>query len=99
MNKQHYKSLNSQLNVVVNGIIYFSVRICDNSLLVLKMCFQVFSFVNKKVQAFSSDRKILMSLLPVFFHIQTVSQFFKFLVFNQDNWGNVHYVPEISFIS
>ena len=62
-------SLNSQFNVVLNGIICFSVRFCDNSLLVLKMRFQVFSFTSKKVQGFSSDRKILMSLLSVLFHL------------------------------
>ena len=63
-------SLNSQFNVVLNGIICFSVRFCNNSLLMLKMRFQVFSFANKKVQGFSSDRKILMSLLLVLFHLQ-----------------------------
>ena len=39
----------------MNGIIRFSVLFCDNSLLVLKMGFQVFSFVSKKVEGFSSD--------------------------------------------
>ena len=70
MTKKHHISLNSQFNVVLNGIICFSVRFCDNSLLVLKMRFQVFSFASKKVQGFSSDRKISMSLLSVLFHQQ-----------------------------
>ena len=74
-----------------------SVQFCDNS--VLKMRFQVFSFASKKVQGFSSDRKILMSLLSVFFHLQTVSQLFEILIFSQDIWESVHYVPEINLIS
>ena len=40
-----------------------------------------------------------MSLLSVFFHLQTVSQFFEMLTFSQDNWGNVHYALEINLIS
>ena len=67
------KSLNSQFIVVLDGII------CDNSLLVLKMRFQVFSFSSKKVQGFSSDRKILMSL-SVFFHLENCLTFLKFKV-------------------
>ena len=64
-------SLNSQFTVVLDGIICFSVlRFSDNSLLVLKMRFQVFPFANKKVQGFSNGRKILMSLLSVLFHLQ-----------------------------
>ena len=68
MTKQHHVSLNSQFAIVLNGIICFSVWFCDNSLLVLKMLFQVFSFASKKVQGFSSDKKIL--LLSVLFHLQ-----------------------------
>ena len=34
------------------------------------MRFQVFSFASKKVQCFSSEKKILMSLLSVLFHLQ-----------------------------
>ena len=68
MNKKHHISLNSRYIVVLDGAIYFSVRFCDNSLLVFKMCFQVFSFASKKVREFSSDRKILMSLSSVLFH-------------------------------
>ena len=56
MNKYHI-SLNSQFVVVSDGIICFSVW--HNSLLVLKMHFQVFSLASKKVQGFSSERKIL----------------------------------------
>ena len=79
--KQHHVSLNSQFNVVFNDIICFSVRFCDNSLIILKMRFQVFSLASKKVQRFSSDRKILMSLLSVLFHLQNcaaVSRDFNF---------------------
>ena len=39
MTKYYHISLNKQLTVVVNSIICFSVRLCDNSLLVLKMRF------------------------------------------------------------
>ena len=77
-------SLKSQFTVVLNDIIFFSVRFCDNSLLVLKLRFQVFSFASKKVKGSSSDRKILMLLLAVLFHLQNVSQFFEILIFNQD---------------
>ena len=55
-------------------------------------------FANKKVQGFSIDRKMLMSLLSVLFRLQNhVSVFFE--IFNQDIWGNVHYVPEINLTS
>ena len=60
--KQHHISLNGQFNALLNGIISFSVRFCDNSLLMLKMPFQAFSFSSKKVQGFSGDRKMLMPL-------------------------------------
>ena len=63
-------SLNSQFIVVLDGTICFSVRFCDNSLLVLKMRFQVFSFASKKVQGFSSDKKILMLLLTVLLYLE-----------------------------
>ena len=65
---------NKQFIVVLDGVICFSVQFCNNSLLVLKMRFlvlkKVFSFASKKVQGFSSDRKILMPLLSVLFHLQ-----------------------------
>ena len=70
MKKEYHISLNSQFIVVLDGIIYFSLQFCDNSLLVLKMRFQVFSFASKKVKEFSRDRKILMSLLSVLFHLE-----------------------------
>ena len=58
--KNNHISLNSQFTVVLNDIILFSVRFCDNSLLMLKVRFQAFSFAIKKVQEFSSGRKTLM---------------------------------------
>ena len=69
------------------------------------MRFQVFPFASKKVQGFSSDKK--MSLLSVLFHLQNqffeililMSQFFEILIFSQDIWGNVQYVPQINLIS
>ena len=66
----------------------------------LNVHFQVFSFARKKVQGFSTDRKILM-----FFLIIALSStkrrlsFFLILIVNQDIQGNVHYVPEINLIS
>ena len=62
------------------------------------MRFQVFSFASKKVQGFSSDRKILSAYQCSFIY-KTVSQFFENLIFSQDIWGNVHYVPKITLIS
>ena len=62
MNKQHHLSLNIQFNAVLDGIICFYVRFYNNSLLVLKMRFQV--------QGFSSDRKILRWLILKLFHLQ-----------------------------
>ena len=53
MTKWHHISLNSQFTVAFNGIICFSLRFCDNSLLMLKVRFQAFSFASKKVQGFS----------------------------------------------
>ena len=98
INKKHI-SLNSQFNVVLSGIICFSVRFCNNSLLVLKMRFQVFSFASKKVQGFSSDRKMLIRRNHCSFIYKIVSRFFKILTFSQHSWGNVHYVRKINLIS
>ena len=57
------------------------------------MCFQVFSFASKKVQGFSSDdRKILMSLFSVLFHLQNCVSVFEILIFSEVIWGNVHYI-------
>ena len=49
-----------------------------NSLIVLKMRFQDFSFASKKVHGFSSDKEILMSLISVLFHLQNCVSFLKF---------------------
>ena len=86
-------------NVVLNGIICFSVRFCDNSLLVLKMRFQVFSVASKKVQRFSSDRKIFNVVVISAPSSTKLCQFSEILNFSQDIWGNVDYVPEIDIIS
>ena len=50
------------------------------------MRFQVFSIARKKVQGFSSDREILMLLLPVLFQLQnrvSVFQNFNFKIFGE----------------
>ena len=60
----------------MDGIICFSLGLCDNSLLVLKMLFQVFSFASKRVQGFSSDEKIVVSLLSVIVHLQNHASVF-----------------------
>ena len=49
------------------------------------MSFQVFSFESEKVQGFYSDRKILMSLLSVLFHLQICASVSEMLIFSQDN--------------
>ena len=66
----------NQVTIVLNGLICFPVRICDNLLLVLKMCFQFFFFARKKVQGYYSDRKLLISLLSLFFYL-----FYLFFLF------------------
>ena len=83
MTKSHI-SLNNQFTVVLNDIC-FSVGFCD----------QVFSFPNKNVKGFSSDRKMLTLL----FHLQNRASVFLILILSQDILGNVHYVREINLIS
>ena len=70
--------------LVLKGIVCLSIRICDDSLLVLKMRFRVFSFVSRKVQGFSSDNKLLILLLPLLFHPLNLSQCFEISIFSQD---------------
>ena len=40
-----------------------------------------------------------MALLSVLFHLQNRVSVFEILIFSQDIWENVHYVPEINLIS
>ena len=66
------KTSNDQITsyiIILDGITYSSVQFYNSSLLVFKLRFQVFSLSCKKVQGFSIDRKLLMSLLSVLFHI------------------------------
>ena len=87
MTKQDHISPNRQFTVVLNSIIFSPVRFCEISLLVLKMSFQVFSFAIKKVQGYSSDRKIFMSLLSVFYHLRScVSEFRNFNFYPSYLW-------------
>ena len=53
-------SLDSQVVIILDGIKYFCVWFSDNSQLVLKMRFPLFSFASKKTQEFSSDRKAVI---------------------------------------
>ena len=71
-------TLNSQFTAVLNIIICFSARFSNNSLLLLKMHFRVFSFANKKLQGCSSDRKMLLLLQSVLFHLQNRVHFWSF---------------------
>ena len=65
------------------------------------MRFQVFSFASKKVQGSSSNRKVLMSLLSVLFHLQNIVSFlkFQFLAKIFGETFSIRYVPEINLIS
>ena len=92
-------TLNRQFTFLVNRTICFSVRICDNSLLVLKMPFQVFSFSSKKVQGFALTGRYKCCCYQCSFIYKILSQFFEILVFSQDIWRNVHFVPEVNLIS
>ena len=89
-------SLNSQFIVVLDGTICFSVQFCDNSLLVLKMRFQAFCFASKEVRVFSSDPE---DINVVVINALLSKKAFIYLIFSQNIWGNVHYVPEINLIS
>ena len=76
MTRQHHISLKSQFHFILNGTICCSVRFCNNLRLALRMRFQVFPFASRKVQGFSSDRKILMLLQLLLIHLQNrVSDF------------------------
>ena len=57
---------NSQFIAVLDSIIYFSVWFYVS----VRIHFHVFYFATKKLKGFSSDRKIVMSLLLVPFHLQ-----------------------------
>ena len=86
-----------KFTVVLTGIICFSVQFCNNSLLILKVRFQVFSFASKNLQGFSSDRKTLMLFYLLLFHLQ--NHVSEILIFRRGIQGNVHYVPEMNLIS
>ena len=86
--------------VVLDIIICFSAHFWDNSTLMLKIRFQVFSSTSKNIQGFSGDMKISMLLLSVLFYLyKTISQFFEILILSHGIWGNVHNVPEMNLIS
>ena len=67
--------LNSQFTSVLNGIICFSVRFCDSSLLVFKKC--IFRSCLSQAKRYKGDREILMLLLVLY---KTLSQFFEILI-------------------
>ena len=61
MNKEHHISLYSQFVVVLHAIIFFFlVPFCDNSLLVLKMRFQVFSLARKNFFQWQKDINVVV---------------------------------------
>ena len=70
----------------------FFVRFCSNSLLMLKVLFQIFSFASKKVQGFSSNRKTLMLFESLLFHLQnSVSAFWSFNKRSLSPWNQPHF--------
>ena len=75
MTKQHHISLNSQFTVLLNRIICFSVQFCDNSLLVLKMRFQVFFRQQKGTRVFQRQKDIDVVVI-ILFHLQNVVSVF-----------------------
>ena len=79
----------------MDGIIFFSVRFCDNSLLVVKMRFQVFFFLSqaKSYKVFPLTERNYDGV--VISALSSLSQYFEVLNFSQDIWGSVNYVPEI----
>ena len=80
MNKEHI-SLYSQFVVVLHATIFFIflfffVPFCDNSLLVLKMRFQVFSFARKKFFQWQEDINVVV--ISVFSSTKSCLSFSKF---------------------
>ena len=68
------KTSNEQITYIIKYPIYccfgwHNLFFRTNSLLVLKMRFQIFSFASKNIKGFFSDRKILL-LLSVLFNLQ-----------------------------
>ena len=92
-------SLNSQFAVVLNSIICFSVRFCDNSLLLLKCVFRSFLSRAKSYKGFPVIGRYYCRCYQCSFIYKTVFQFFEILIFSQDIWRSIHYVPEINLIS
>ena len=75
------------------------MRFCDNSLLLLKTHFQVFSFGKQKgtrVFQWQKDINVAVIIAP---SSTKQFQFFEILIFSQDIWRNFHYVREINLIS
>ena len=65
------------------------------------MRFQVFSLASKKVYttAFQWQEDINVIVISILSSTKACHSFFEILVFSQDIWGNVHYVPEINLFS
>ena len=78
MNKEHHISLYSQFVVVLYAIIlfFFLVPFCDNSLLVLKMRFRVFSLARKKFFQWQKDINVVV--ISVFSSTKSCLSFSKF---------------------
>ena len=77
----------------------FPVQFCYNSLLVLKMHFQDFSFTRKRCNGFPVKGRYWCCGYQCSYICKTVFQFFEILIFSQDIWESTHYVPEINLIS
>ena len=66
----------------------FSVWFCENYLLVLEIRFQVFYLTSKKIQGFSSDKKILLMQSLLFDPVEPCLSFFEISIFSWDFLGN-----------
>ena len=77
-------SLNSQFTIVLNDLICFSVRSCDNSLFVLKCFFRSFLLQAKRYKGFPVTKKCYCRCNHFSFIYETVSQFFEILIFSQN---------------
>ena len=94
------KASNGQFIIVLDGIICFSVRVCDNSLLVLKISFSgLFFLKQKRYKSLPMTGRYNCRFYQCFFFCKIMPQVFEILIFDQDIWENVHYVPKISLIS
>ena len=73
---------------VLDSVNCFSVWFCENYLLVLEIRFQVFYLTSKKIQGFSSDKKILLMQSLLFDPVEPCLSFFEISIFSWDFLGS-----------